>query len=127
MVTNLLVQLVDMSTIGSTYLNSDINLMRPSNSFSGLEVPRVCLGPEYECRGHFKDTSLSEPVRVAATQELEIRVTYPKITSKLTSDSHLKGIFVNSYHHGNDHPQHPQHPHLCNPVKINEAKKGTEE
>ena len=45
---NLLAQLADLSTIGSTHLNSDINLMRPSNFFSGLEVLRVCLGPWYE-------------------------------------------------------------------------------
>lgn len=52
----------------------------------------------------------------AATQELEIRMAHPKFISELNSDSHLKYIFVNSYH-GDDHPQHPQHPHLCNPIK----------
>lgn len=61
---NLLAQLADLSTIGSTHLNSDITLMRHSNFFSGLEVLRVCLGPWYEWRGHSEDTSLSEPVRV---------------------------------------------------------------
>lgn len=44
---------------------------------------------------------------------------HPKIISELNSDSHLKYIFVNSYH-GDDHPQHPQHPHLCNPMKNQE-------